>query len=75
MSAQYKKFKNGQEFLKLVNDQVISVLITNKSVRVIATTNQLSVDDFHDDSRTTASNSKEFSKAMSRAQYEITKND
>lgn len=75
MPAQYRKYPSGKEFLRLINGQVVSVLITPKGVRVLASTNDLCIQDFNDDTKTLPSNSKEFSKAMSRAQYEITKND
>jgi len=75
MSAQYKKYPGGKEFLRLANGQVVRVLITPNGVLVSANTNELAIRCFNNDSNILPSNSKEFAKAMSRGQYEITKND
>lgn len=61
--------------MKLVNGQLIRVFIGVMLYEIAATANEFAIADFHDETRTLPSNAKEFAKAMSRAQYEITKND
>lgn len=73
--AEYRKYQNGKEFMKLREGVLLSVLHGPDDVRIICSSNKYLIQDFRDDRISMESNSKEFAQAMSEALFQISKID
>jgi hypothetical protein len=73
--AEYRKFLNGKEFMKLQDGKLLSVLLMADSVRVLCTTNRKMIEDFHNEDLTSVSSYNEFSKQKSKAFFEISETE
>lgn len=59
-TPEYRKFKNGQEFMKILSDKMISVLKYSRGYRLLVTTNLISIDQAKDNEVSMESNEEEF---------------
>ena len=68
MNTVYRKMRNGQEFMRITDNEIgMSVMITKYSSRIIVTVNSNVIESYTDDNVSVPSNKKEFDEKMKAA--------